>query len=123
MTRDGLTMTLAGVGVALACVAGVLWAGSTRTGAVVVASDPLLATSAVAQGTSPGGPAVTRPRGQYLLLAGRMQGSPPGVVWVIDTVNRELLALKWNRSERRLEPFDIRNLNRDTTGAGPSRGR
>lgn len=123
MTRDGLTMTLAGVGVALACVAGVLWVGSARPGAIVAPPDPLLAAVAMAQGTSPAGPAVTRPRGQYLLLAGRMQGSPPGVVWVIDTVNRELLALKWNRSERRLEPFDIRNLNRDTAGAGPARGR
>lgn len=64
----------------------------------------------------PGQPA--RPRGQYVLNAGRMQGSTVHAVYVLDVVNQELLALRWDRAGQRLEVLGYRNLSQD--GAGPS---
>lgn len=59
-----------------------------------------------------------RPRGQYVLNAGRMQGSTVHAVYVLDVVNQELLALRWDRAGQRLETLGYRNIAQDA--AGPS---
>lgn len=66
-------------------------------------------------------PGANRPRGSYLLLAGRMIGGPSHAVYVLDTANQELLGLRWDSSGQRLEPFGYRNVATDSSGAGRSR--
>jgi hypothetical protein len=38
-------------------------------------------------------------------------------VYILDSVNRELIALKYDRSKTRLEPFGFRDLSVDSAAA------
>jgi hypothetical protein len=60
---------------------------------------------------------VSRPRGQYVMLGGKVQGMGTSAVYILDSVNRELIALKYDRSKTRLEPFGFRDLSVDSAAA------
>lgn len=62
-----------------------------------------------------------RPRGQYIMVSGRLQGSPTNGIYVIDIANQELIALRWDRTSQRLQGLGWRDLARDS-GAAASRG-
>lgn len=51
----------------------------------------------------PSGAAGTRGRGDYTMVAGRAQGSTEDVVWVVDAVNQEIMALRWDISRNDLQ--------------------
>ena len=57
-------------------------------------------------------PAERRP-GAYTMVSGELQGSTADALYIIDTENRELVALKWNRSQKQLEGIGFRRLGRD----------
>ncbi|MCU0688810.1 MAG: hypothetical protein MUE97_03605 [Phycisphaerales bacterium] len=68
-----------------------------------------------------GGGIASRPRGQYVMLAGRVLGSNTSGIYIADAVNRELIALRYGSSDQRLEPFGFRDLNADSAAAGRAR--
>lgn len=135
---------LIGLNVALAGVLGAAWFSRPGAGAGAGLAGVLTGEAALAQGGAgaPSGPgagappkvvpgavlnpvpegAARRARGQYLLLGGRMQGSPLSAVYVVDTVNHELLTLRWSRAEQKLELLSYRSISADMT-ARPGRGR
>lgn len=61
-----------------------------------------------------------RPRGQYIMTAGRMQGASSHAIYVLDTVNQELAAMVWDRSGQRLSVIGYRSVAAD---AASSQGR
>lgn len=69
----------------------------------------------IPRATAQGGAA--RPRGQYAMLGGKLSGSSTSGVYVVDSVNRELIALRYVRGDGGLEPFGFRDLNADSAAA------
>ncbi len=61
-----------------------------------------------------GGP-VTRVRGEYSIVGGASIGGVSSVVYVLDTTNRELIALNWNDSTKSLDGVGYRDLSVDAT--------
>lgn len=79
-------------------------------GAVVIAA---LATSA-------GGvqPAVRAP-GQYTMVAGQIQGGgSAAAIYILDSINQEMIGVRWNQSRNQLDGVDYRNLVEDAQRAG-----
>lgn len=76
---------------------------------------------ALAQGAGRDGEGAASPRlrGNYLLVAGRIQGGSQSVVYVLDVVNQELAALRWNRAAQRMESLGFRSLTRDLPRGAP----
>jgi hypothetical protein len=66
-------------------------------------------------------PAANRPRGQYILLSGRAAGSSTNIVYILDTNNQELIALRWNRGTQSLEGLGHRNTADDNKPGGGGR--
>jgi hypothetical protein len=77
----------------------------------------LLATRASAQ---PGGVG-NRPHGNYLMVSGRATGVSGNLVYVVDTVNRELITLRYQRAGGRLETIAYRNLTSDSAEGAAGR--
>ncbi|MGQ0628328.1 MAG: hypothetical protein ACT4PL_09555 [Phycisphaerales bacterium] len=67
------------------------------------------------------GQPVSRQRGQYVMIAGRAQGSTTNVVYILDTVNQELVAVRYNRGTQALEPIGFRNVGEDGKIGGGGR--
>ncbi|MFT3683969.1 MAG: hypothetical protein QM783_03405 [Phycisphaerales bacterium] len=66
-----------------------------------------------------GGGFANRPHGNYLMVSGRTTGVSGNLVYVVDTVNRELITLRYQRAGGRLETIAYRNLTADSAeGAG-----
>ncbi|MFM9996146.1 MAG: hypothetical protein ACKVU4_10130 [Phycisphaerales bacterium] len=85
-----------------------------NAGLLAVLAGVSLAPSADAQrGTA-------RARGDYSMVAGRIQGGNAAVVYVLDAANQEMIALRWNESTKSLEGVGFRDLNQDAT-AEPGR--
>ena len=62
-----------------------------------------------------------RQRGQYVMVSGRAQGSSVNVVYVLDTVNQEMIAVRYNRSGQVLEGVGYRNVADDARQGGGGR--
>ncbi|HZW08971.1 MAG TPA: hypothetical protein VFF69_03630 [Phycisphaerales bacterium] len=74
-------------------------------GAIVVA-----AFAGSAAGLQP----ASRARGQYTMVAGEIQGGgDASAIYVIDSINEEMVALRWNQSRGELDGIDYRNLHED----------
>ncbi len=85
---------------------------------VLLAGVTLSSTGVVGQ-SQPAG----RSRGDYTAVGGAIQGGNANAIYVLDAVNQELIALRWNESTKSLEGIDYRNLARDAaaTPTGPAR--
>lgn len=57
--------------------------------------------------------APARARGLYTMVGGAIRGGNANAVWIIDALNRELIAIRWNESRRQLEGLGYRNLAED----------
>lgn len=69
---------------------------------------------------APGAEAQTkrkRPVGQYAIVDGRIQGSAEAAIYVYDTSNQEMLALRWNSSRKVLQVLGHRDLAADAEQA------
>lgn len=62
----------------------------------------------------------TRSRGTYTMLAGKPRTGSGSAIFVIDSVNQEAIALRWNDGKGTLEGMGYRNFARDT-GLMPGR--
>lgn len=54
-----------------------------------------------------------RVRGEYAIVGGDTLGETSSTVYVLDSANRELVALRWNESTKSLEGVGFRDLVRD----------
>lgn len=82
---------------------------------VAVTLAGLYAPRATAQGGS------ARARGNYLMVSGHASGVSGNVVYIVDSVNQELVALRYLRAPGRLEPLGYRNLAADSAQGAQSR--
>lgn len=57
----------------------------------------------------------TRARGEYSIVGGATIGGVSSVIYVLDTANRELIALNWNDSNKSLEGVGYRDMSRDSS--------
>ncbi len=64
--------------------------------------------------------APARNPGDYTLLGGRVQGQSSEAIYILDAVNREIVAVSWDQSRRTLGPIGFRDLNIDAQAAGRS---
>ena len=68
--------------------------------------------------------AQSRARGSYTMVAGGVNGSSSGAVYIIDTTNQELMALTWDPNQQTLVGVGYRNLVQDMatiSRGGPDR--
>lgn len=79
---------------------------------VLLASIVLIAVArpAGAQASNPPG---ARARGDYALVAGRSNSGGPSVVYVIDANNQEMVALRWDQSNRQMTGVGFRSIAGD----------
>jgi hypothetical protein len=61
-----------------------------------------------------GQPGASRARGQYSMVSGEITGGTPHVVYIFDSNNREMVAVRWNNSRRTLDGIGFRDLNADS---------
>lgn len=54
-----------------------------------------------------------RVRGEYALVGGQSLGDTADTIFVLDSANREMVALRWNESNKSLEGVGFRDLVRD----------
>lgn len=87
-----------------------------RTGLVALNAALLMILSAVvlvpsvdAQLTTPN----ARVRGDYTVVGGQTLGDTASTVYVLDSANRDMVALRWNDSSKSLEGVGYRDLVRD----------
>ena len=57
--------------------------------------------------------AQVRQRGQYTMVAGRANGAQGGVVFIVDSVNQELIGVTYSANARDLVGVGYRNLAAD----------
>jgi len=95
-------------------------AGATHRGAVAgrVAMGLALGAGALALLSGPLGAqsAADRPAGDYIVVGGSTTGGFTNAIYVLDTANRELVALRWNESTKSLEGSGFRDLVDDLRG-------
>lgn len=91
-------------------------------GALTLWPAPLVdASAALAQSTPPGTAAAARPRGQYIMVSGRVQGSTANVVYILDSANQEMIGVRYNRTAQSLEAIGYRSLVDDGRPGGGGR--
>lgn len=64
-----------------------------------------------------------RARGRYMAVAGGAPGASADVIWIVDTVNQEMIALTWDASTRSTVGVGYRNLAIDAGTALRGGGR
>ncbi len=58
---------------------------------------------------------VARARGRYGMVSGVVQNVYPGVVYIVDESNQDMVAVTWNETTQRFDGFDYRDLKSDTS--------
>lgn len=89
----------------------------------LIALNALLLMVLAAVTFSPGANAqgsATRARGNYTMVAGRVQGKEESAVYLVDANNQEMVALIWNNRAGGLTPIGRRSLKADASA--PSGG-
>ena len=56
-----------------------------------------------------------RGRGAYLILGGQPEAGASNDVWVIDTLNQQMLGIRYDAGRRQLTGIGYRDLDADTT--------
>lgn len=64
----------------------------------------------------PGGEGPARPRGAYTMVGGEIQTGNSNAVYVIDSVNQEMVVLRVESGRGNLAGVGYRDLNADLTG-------
>jgi hypothetical protein len=63
------------------------------------------------------GAAPARPRGDYAMVSGKSSGiGNYNAVFIVDSTNQELVALKWDNSRTQFDGLGFRSLNADRDG-------
>ena len=64
-----------------------------------------------------GQPARSRAAGEYTMVSGEISSTTQDAIYIIDSRNREMLVLVWDRSRRQLQPIGggYRNFDADSS--------
>ena len=57
----------------------------------------------------------SRASGDYSMVSGKAQGLTEHVVYVVDSINRDVLAIQWDRSRKNWQGIGYRNLTDDSS--------
>jgi hypothetical protein len=57
---------------------------------------------------------VARARGRYGMVSGVVQNVYPGVVYIVDESNQDMVAVMWNETTQQFTGFDYRDLKSDS---------
>lgn len=61
----------------------------------------------------------SRARGQYSMVAGELRsGGQASAIYIIDSINEEMIAVRWNQSRDQLDGLDYRSLEMDGNRGG-----
>lgn len=55
----------------------------------------------------------SRPRGEYTAVAGEIRGGNASAIYIVDSNNQELIAVRYNAGRRQLEGIGYRDLTED----------
>ncbi len=110
----GRRWALVGLNLALAGVLAGLMFGHAR-------ADATFVSAAAAQGPASGVGGGGRSRGQYLMVSGRLNGQSVNAIYVLDSANQEMIALRWERSQNALISLGYRPLAEDIRAGGGGR--
>lgn len=80
----------------------------------LAASIALAALAVPALGLQP----ANRARGQYTMVAGELRGGTSSGIYLTDSINEEILVLRWNESHNQLDGLDFRDLELDAARQG-----
>ena len=58
-------------------------------------------------------PNVTRPRGQYTLVGGEINSANSNAIYVLDSVNEEIVVVRFNESRKTVDALGYRDLRAD----------
>lgn len=99
------------------------WGGAAGGLRALLALNALLLILLGAVTFAPAATAQQRVRGTYTMAAGRVLGLEPSAVYILDTVNQEVIAVFYNPNTKAIEGIAHRNLAADMAGVqrGPSR--
>jgi len=78
----------------------------------VLALITLGAERASTASTSEGQP-VNRARGEYTMVAGEIKFGASSGIWIVDSANQEMVAVRWNNGRDTFDGIDYRNLAED----------
>lgn len=92
----------------------------SRLSRLLVLNGVLAAVLLVKSSTPPATaqPGQTRARGEYTMVAGKTNFGGPHAIYILDGVNQELVALRWDQSKQTMIGIGYRNLVSDA--AAPS---
>lgn len=90
-------------------------------GLLAVNGALLLALAAVT--FSPVAEAQSLARGEYTMVAGSVNGSQSGVVYIVDVVNQEMIAITFEHSQKELLGIGYRNLRADVASLARGQSR
>ncbi len=62
-----------------------------------------------------------RARGEYTMIAGRTSSGGPAAIYLVDSSNQELVALRWDTGKQALVGLGYRNMAGDGRAASPGR--
>jgi hypothetical protein len=68
-----------------------------------------------------GQPVATRGRGQYTMVAGRTISGGAAAVYIVDSSNNEMVALRWDQGKQALQGLGYRNFAGDGLSSPPGR--
>lgn len=86
-----------------------LWVNAAVFGVLAV----LVAFPAGAQNTQGGLPG-QRARGEYTMISGKTSVGGNAAVYILDSVNQEMIALRWDTGKRSFTGLGYRNLDADS---------
>jgi hypothetical protein len=93
--------------------------GSALRGLLALNGALLLVLAAVTFGAT--AKAQVRPRGEYTMVAGGANGADSAAVYIVDTVNQELMVVTYNTQTKQLAGIGYRNLAADASSRVRSR--
>ncbi len=68
---------------------------------------------------SPDASAQGRRRGSYVAVGGTINGTTVGVLYIVDELNQEVVAMQWNEQQGKLVGLGYRNMQSDmASGSG-----
>jgi hypothetical protein len=62
-----------------------------------------------------------RPRGQYLIVSGDINGPPSHAIYIMDTINLEMVAIRWETGRKDFVGLGYRNIDEDAKIGGGGR--
>ena len=87
---------------------------SPKTRALVVLNGVLIAVlGAVVLAPSSLAQRGSRARGEYTMVSGRIIGGNANAVYIVDSSNQEMIAVRWNESSKSLDGLGYRDISAD----------